>query len=109
MRIIILTILCFLTFNSIQALTFENTEKKTYSIKIHYPSGQSRIINNAVNHRLDYEKNVSFMTILVKDGRRFFITIGNKDFEFSNELKDILEEEIARNNAPSAADQEKKD
>ena len=71
---------------------------ETYTLTIHYPDGRMKTLEEVAFHKLIHEENTTFMSVILKDGRRFLISVNDRDFEFSKELNQILEAE-ARNNA----------
>ena len=66
---------------------------ETYTLTIHYPDGRMKTLEEVAFHKLIHEENTTFMSVILKDGRRFLFTVQDRDFEFSPELSRILEAE----------------
>ena len=70
---------------------------ETYTLTIHYPDGRMKTLEEVAFHKLIHEENTTFMSVILKDGRRFLFTVQDRDFEFSKELNQIIEAEAKKN------------
>ena len=70
---------------------------ESYTLTIHYPDGRRKIIEKVIFHKLIYEENTTFMSVILKDGRRFLLSVNDREFEFSKELSQIIEAEDRKN------------
>ena len=64
---------------------------ESYTLTITYPTGGVRTLEDVVSHALVPEDNPIFLSVVVEDGRRFLIGVRDRDFEFSQELDQILQ------------------
>jgi type IV secretory pathway ATPase VirB11/archaellum biosynthesis ATPase len=62
-----------------------------YTLTIHYPDGKTKTLNQVISHRIISEEGAVFLSVILKDGRRFLISVNDREFEFSKELSQILE------------------
>lgn len=82
----------------------EEEEGQTYSLSVHYSTGKVKRLDRVISHELIREEDITFMSVILKDGRRFLFTVNDRDFEFSKELSQIIETEAqARKNAEEVA------
>ena len=79
----------FLLVSEIRAQ--EEEAGQTYSLNVHYSTGKVKRLEQVISHQLIKEENITFMSIILKDGRRFLFTVQDRDFEFSPELSRIIE------------------
>ena len=82
----------------------EDEAGQTYSLSVHYSTGKVKRLDRVISHELIREEDITFMSVILKDGRRFLFTVNDRDFEFSKELSQIIETEAqARKNAEEVA------
>jgi len=62
----------------------------SYTLTIHYADGATKTLPDVESHQLISEKGAVFLSVILKDGRRFLFSTQNRDFEFSHELGHIL-------------------
>lgn len=70
---------------------------ESYTLTIHYPDGKMKRLEGVLSHKLISEKDTVFLSLILKDGRRFLISVHDREFEFSPELSLILEAESKKN------------
>ena len=65
-----------------------------YSLTIHYPDGRMNTLTGVESHQLVSEKGVTFLSVILKDGRRFLLSVEDREFEFSSELGQIIQSNV---------------
>lgn len=80
-------------FLLVSEITAQEEEGRTYSLSVHYSTGKVNRLDEVTSHKLIREENTTFMSVILKDGRRFLFTVDDRDFEFSKELSQIIERE----------------
>ena len=63
----------------------------SYSLTVRNADGTTRQFDEVTAHMLIPEDDPAFLSVLLKNGRRFLLSIDNRDFEFSEELSLIME------------------
>ena len=74
----------------------------SYSLTVHYADGTTKTLRDVESHQLISEKGAAFMSVILKDGRRFLFSVQNRDFEFSHELSHIIAANEAQQQAAEA-------
>ena len=80
-------------FLKVEGLHAQEKIPETYALTIHYSDGKMKKFEELLTHQLISEKDRVFLSFILKDGRRFLITVNEQEFEFSKELSQIIEAE----------------
>ncbi len=80
-------------FMEVEGVRAQEKIPETYTLTIHYSDGKMKKIEEVLTHQLISEKDRVFLSLILKDGRRFLITVNDQEFEFSKELSRIIEAE----------------
>ena len=88
-----LMLLVMSLFLNIEGARAQEKIPETYALTIHYADGKMKKFEEVLTHQLISEKDRVFLSFILKDGRRFLITVNEQEFEFSKELSRIIEAE----------------
>jgi len=75
-----------------------------YTLTIHYPGGQQKTLKGVESHQLISEKGATFLSVILKDGRRFLFSVEGREFEFSPEMGQILQAEARKSAGARSGD-----
>ena len=90
-RMLILLVMSL--FLNVERACAQEKKSETYALTIHYADGKMKKFEELFNHQLVSEKDKVFLSLILKDGRRFLIAVNDQEFEFSKELSQIIEAE----------------